>query len=290
MDETRLVLIILGVVGGVVALVMASILCSCCWKRKNDDDDDDTQRVTGKYSAVNLDDVSSLHDLGSQRSGSIDSRGSLMQQRAKSPAIGKKSIKPTFRLFNGLLGRFERPEKRVVAEPVQPSSPITAQTSLNQSVGNHRDLYQATGESQALRTTDSTKDTSLWKDVQKFTQKFLEEGATPEEPVVEDTAEGIDYKLGKIQFCVGYDFPTSTLTVRVYRATDLPAKDFSGTSDPYVKVMLLPDKKHKFTTKIKKRNLNPRWNETFAYEGETRRITVINVLSADDWQIDYCCY
>jgi len=58
-----------------------------------------------------------------------------------------------------------------------------------------------------------------------------------------------------------------TLTLRVIRAIDLAAKDFSGTSDPYVKILLLPDKKRKLTTNIKRKNLNPRWNEVFAFEG-----------------------
>ena len=49
---------------------------------------------------------------------------------------------------------------------------------------------------------------------------------------------------------------------------ELPAKDFiSGTSDPYVKIMLLPEKRSKMSTSIKRRNLNPRWNEIFAFEG-----------------------
>lgn len=44
--------------------------------------------------------------------------------------------------------------------------------------------------------------------------------------------------------------------------------DMGGTSDPYVRVTLLPDKKHRLETKIKRRTLNPRWNETFYFEGE----------------------
>ena len=53
---------------------------------------------------------------------------------------------------------------------------------------------------------------------------------------------------------------------------DLPAKDLSGTSDPYVRVTLLPDKKHRLETKIKRRTLNPRWNETFYFEGMNRPV------------------
>jgi Ca2+-dependent lipid-binding protein len=54
----------------------------------------------------------------------------------------------------------------------------------------------------------------------------------------------------------------------VLQAKELPAKDISGTSDPYVRVTLLPDKKHRLETKIKRRTLNPRWNETFYFEGK----------------------
>jgi hypothetical protein len=74
-------------------------------------------------------------------------------------------------------------------------------------------------------------------------------------------------KLGRIQFSVSYDFDAQTLTVKIIKAESLAAKDLSGTSDPYVKISLLPDKKHTLTTNIKRKNLNPRWNEVFAFEG-----------------------
>ncbi|XP_063053893.1 synaptotagmin-7 [Engraulis encrasicolus] len=84
----------------------------------------------------------------------------------------------------------------------------------------------------------------------------------------EDDHEGpINEKLGRIQFSVGYSFADSTLTVKIMKGQDLPAKDFSGTSDPFVKIYLLPDKKHKLETKVKHKNLNPHWNETFLFEG-----------------------
>lgn len=54
----------------------------------------------------------------------------------------------------------------------------------------------------------------------------------------------------------------------VFQAKDLPAMDLSGTSDPYVRVTLLPDKKHRLDTKVKRRTLNPRWNETLYFQGK----------------------
>ncbi|XP_067090268.1 synaptotagmin-7 [Osmerus mordax] len=87
-------------------------------------------------------------------------------------------------------------------------------------------------------------------------------------PGSDDDHEGpISEKLGRIQFSVGYSFQDSTLTVKVLKGQELPAKDFSGTSDPFVKLYLLPDKKHRLETKVKRKNLNPHWNETFLFEG-----------------------
>lgn len=56
------------------------------------------------------------------------------------------------------------------------------------------------------------------------------------------------------------------LIVGVLQAQDLPAMDIGGTSDPYVKVYLLPDKKKKFETKVQRKNLCPVFNETFIFK------------------------
>ncbi|XP_022292299.2 synaptotagmin-1-like isoform X1 [Crassostrea virginica] len=75
-----------------------------------------------------------------------------------------------------------------------------------------------------------------------------------------------EVKLGKLQFQLDYDFTKNELTVGVIQAADLPGMDMSGTSDPYVKVYLLPDKKKKFETKVHRKTLNPVFNETFTFK------------------------
>uniref|UniRef100_A0A672J4S7 Synaptotagmin IIa n=1 Tax=Salarias fasciatus TaxID=181472 RepID=A0A672J4S7_SALFA len=73
-------------------------------------------------------------------------------------------------------------------------------------------------------------------------------------------------KLGKLQYSIDYDFQENKLTVGILQAADLLSMDSGGTSDPYVKVFVLPDKKKKFDTKVHKKTLNPVFNETFTFK------------------------
>jgi len=63
---------------------------------------------------------------------------------------------------------------------------------------------------------------------------------------VHDEAENVARSLGSLQFTVGYDVDKSTLSVSVICAKNLPVKNATiGSSDPYVKLQLLPDKRQK---------------------------------------------
>uniref|UniRef100_A0A667ZWH3 Synaptotagmin n=1 Tax=Myripristis murdjan TaxID=586833 RepID=A0A667ZWH3_9TELE len=75
-----------------------------------------------------------------------------------------------------------------------------------------------------------------------------------------------DEKLGKLQYSLDYNFTENTLIVGIIQAAELPAMDMGGTSDPYVKVYLLPDKKKKFETKVHRKTLNPTFNEQFTFK------------------------
>ncbi|XP_021933471.1 synaptotagmin 1-like isoform X2 [Zootermopsis nevadensis] len=94
------------------------------------------------------------------------------------------------------------------------------------------------------------------------------------EELTENAEDGADeaeskqseVKLGRLQYKLEYDFNANSLSVTVIQAEDLPALDMGGTSDPYVKVYLLPDKKKKFETKVHRKTLNPVFNETFTFK------------------------
>lgn len=42
--------------------------------------------------------------------------------------------------------------------------------------------------------------------------------------------------------------------------------DVGGTSDPYIKLYLHPDKKKKLETKVHRKTLNPVFNESFVFK------------------------
>lgn len=80
----------------------------------------------------------------------------------------------------------------------------------------------------------------------------------------------------------------------VLQAAELPALDMGGTSDPYVKVFLLPDKKKKYETKVHRKTLNPAFNETFTFKVKTPAPPLplgsahLSLVHSHDWSIGIC--
>ncbi|XP_041855476.1 rabphilin-3A-like isoform X2 [Melanotaenia boesemani] len=73
---------------------------------------------------------------------------------------------------------------------------------------------------------------------------------------------------GRVLISLMYSSQQNRLIVGVVRCVHLAAMDANGYSDPYVKICLKPDmgKKGKSKTQIKKRTLNPEFNEEFSYD------------------------
>ncbi|XP_053095324.1 synaptotagmin Va [Pangasianodon hypophthalmus] len=95
--------------------------------------------------------------------------------------------------------------------------------------------------------------------------KKEKEGEEEKEEVKQEEEKEHEF-FGKLEYTLDYNFTDNQLIVGVLQAQDLPAMDIGGTSDPYVKVYMLPDKKKKFETKVQRKNLCPVFNETFIFK------------------------
>ena len=72
------------------------------------------------------------------------------------------------------------------------------------------------------------------------------------------------------------------LHVNVVRAHKLLKMDLLGTSDPYVKLSLTGDKLPAKKTTVKRKNLNPVWNEKFKIVVKDPQSQVLQ-LQVYDW-------
>merc|ERR1712227_747867 len=89
-----------------------------------------------------------------------------------------------------------------------------------------------------------------------------------EEANVEEVEEKVQEEAkGRIRFRLEYDFTLQELKVTLIERAELPPTDWStGLTDPFVKVYLLPDKKPKYETKVHRKNLNPKFDQTFVFK------------------------
>eukprot|EP00112_Aurelia_sp_Birch-Aquarium-sp1_P010756 Seg229.5 transcript_id=Seg229.5/GoldUCD/mRNA.D3Y31 product="Synaptotagmin 1" pseudo=true protein_id=Seg229.5/GoldUCD/D3Y31 len=73
--------------------------------------------------------------------------------------------------------------------------------------------------------------------------------------------------LGRVLFSMKYLFEEQSLSITIFEANDLPSADEdTGTSDPYIRVMLLPDTKRRFETLVLDKTLDPVYNQTFVFK------------------------
>uniref|UniRef100_A0AAY3ZX23 C2 domain-containing protein n=1 Tax=Denticeps clupeoides TaxID=299321 RepID=A0AAY3ZX23_9TELE len=85
---------------------------------------------------------------------------------------------------------------------------------------------------------------------------------------VEQGAPMAEEERGRILVSLCYLAEKKGLCVGIIRCAHLAAMDSNGYSDPFVKIVLQPDmgKKSKYKTSVKKKTLNPEFNEEFFYE------------------------
>ncbi|XP_037739258.1 synaptotagmin-11 isoform X3 [Chelonia mydas] len=74
--------------------------------------------------------------------------------------------------------------------------------------------------------------------------------------------------LGTLTFSVDYNFPKKALVVTIQEAHGLPVMDeHTQGSDPYIKMTILPDKRHRVKTRVLRKTLDPIFDETFTFYG-----------------------
>ncbi|GMR42920.1 hypothetical protein PMAYCL1PPCAC_13115, partial [Pristionchus mayeri] len=84
-------------------------------------------------------------------------------------------------------------------------------------------------------------------------------------PVVNEKPD--ESERGKLLVALSYNVQQGSLYVTIKRGSEMVGMDSSGFSDPYCKVNLIPptSKGHRQRTSVKKRTLNPEFNETLTF-------------------------
>uniref|UniRef100_A0A8C6SR71 Synaptotagmin IV n=1 Tax=Neogobius melanostomus TaxID=47308 RepID=A0A8C6SR71_9GOBI len=81
-------------------------------------------------------------------------------------------------------------------------------------------------------------------------------------------AEERDSGLGTLHFALEYQAEKKAFIVHIKEAQGLtPTDEHSLTSDPYIKLTLLPEKKHRVKTRVLRKTLHPAFDETFSFYG-----------------------
>ncbi|XP_044287528.1 synaptotagmin-4 isoform X2 [Varanus komodoensis] len=111
-------------------------------------------------------------------------------------------------------------------------------------------------------------------DVENFTPKLFPErekdSVSPDslKSLTSISSEEKQDKLGTLFFSIEYNFEKKAFMVNIKEARGLPAMDEqSMTSDPYIKMTILPEKKHKVKTRVMRKTLDPAFDETFTFYG-----------------------
>merc|ERR1712117_952590 len=102
------------------------------------------------------------------------------------------------------------------------------------------------------------------------------------------------YKLksqgrGEILVSLCYQPAANRITVVVLKARNLPKMDITGLSDPYVKIYLLYNDQRiaKKKTHVKKRTLNPVFNESFVFDLPKTQDSSLNSIQLEFIMLDW---
>ncbi|XP_051778735.1 synaptotagmin-9-like isoform X1 [Erpetoichthys calabaricus] len=169
------------------------------------------------------------------------------------------------------------PESAMKISHTSPDIPLEAQTEVKENcIHNVRMHRQTTEPTSSVRHNSIRRQLNLSNPdftIQQFQKQDSLTGLGRIKPELykqrsvdtDDGRRNNSKTCGKLNFILKYDCDLEQLIVKIHKAVELPAKDFSGTSDPYVKIYLLPDRKTKHQTKVHRKTLNPVFDEVFLF-------------------------
>ncbi|XP_063052109.1 synaptotagmin-9b [Engraulis encrasicolus] len=173
------------------------------------------------------------------------------------------------------------PESAMKISHTSPDIPLEAQSQAKENLHTHthnpRMQRQITEPTSSVRHNSirrqmnvSNPDFNVVQQLQRQESLCLTLGRIKPELYKQRSVDGDGEErhpdsCGRLHFVLKYDCDLEQLIVKIHRADDLPAKDFSGTSDPYVKIYLLPERKTKHQTKVHRKTLNPVFDEVFLF-------------------------
>ena len=88
-------------------------------------------------------------------------------------------------------------------------------------------------------------------------------------PIIEENSLTGKRDKPTLQFSLYYNIQQSTLMVHLHHASNLPAKDRQGTSDPFVVLYLTPNKEETFQSAVIDKSLNPIFDQSFEFRNLT---------------------
>ena len=132
-----------------------------------------------------------------------------------------------------------------------------SQPASQQSITVHHDSSDEIAQPATL-TESATEKTSLHLQPEDLSSQ----SKVSQAPIL---AEEDEESSPSLHFSLHYDVQRRTMTVHLKEASNLPAKDRSGTSDPFVVMHLHPNKEEIFESKIVYKTLNPVFNQSFEF-------------------------
>ncbi|XP_035213775.1 synaptotagmin-15-like [Stegodyphus dumicola] len=98
---------------------------------------------------------------------------------------------------------------------------------------------------------------------------------------------------GRLWFSLLYKAENNRLEVTLHKAKYLPGRGLiNSPRDPFVKIYLLPDEENYHQSKIRKRTLSPKFNETYAFdvtpEDIPKRTLKLSVYDVDKRKVRHC--